>query len=156
LQTGVTTTTASNEAGLYQFPSVQPGVYRLAAALPGFQTAVYSSLTLEVSARVHEDFTLRISGVSQTIDVIADPASPLTATTPPVGGVIDGDRIRDLPVAARNALDLVDTQADVVTGHLAGSRRDLLNIGRDGVNVMDQYQNQGVNSVIYLSTDIVD
>src|SRR6185295_4407862 len=35
-------------------------------------------------------------------------------------------------------------------------RIGLLNVTRDGISVMDQYQNLAVNSVIYQSTDIVD
>src|SRR5688572_21393337 len=45
-QTGIVTTVLSNEAGAYQFASVQPGVYRLSAELPGFQTATYTDVQL--------------------------------------------------------------------------------------------------------------
>jgi hypothetical protein len=36
--TGVVTTVFSNEAGLYSFASLLPGVYSVKAELPGFQT----------------------------------------------------------------------------------------------------------------------
>src|SRR5215510_911151 len=36
--TGIVTMTVSNEAGVYSFPSLQPGTYRVTAELPGFQT----------------------------------------------------------------------------------------------------------------------
>ena len=36
VQTGIALTNVSNEAGVYVFPSVQPGLYRLTAELPGF------------------------------------------------------------------------------------------------------------------------
>jgi hypothetical protein len=39
VNTGINTTQITNEAGAYQIPSLQPGTYRLKAALPGFQTA---------------------------------------------------------------------------------------------------------------------
>jgi hypothetical protein len=38
--TGLVTETFTNEAGIYQFPSLQPGVYDTQADLPGFQSAV--------------------------------------------------------------------------------------------------------------------
>src|SRR5262249_16992771 len=100
-------------------------------------------------------FTLKIAAATESVDVVADLTSPLAATTASVGGVINAERVRDLPLPARDALDLIETQVGAVTGHFAGSRRDLLNITRDGINVMDQYSTQGVNSVIYESADIV-
>ena len=39
--TGVVTSTVSNEAGAYNFPSLLPGPYTVAAELPGFQMKVY-------------------------------------------------------------------------------------------------------------------
>jgi protocatechuate 3,4-dioxygenase beta subunit len=36
-KTGIVFKTVSNEAGVYQFPSVQPGTYKLTAELPGFR-----------------------------------------------------------------------------------------------------------------------
>ena len=39
VNTGISTTQLTNEAGAYQMPSLQPGTYRLTAALAGFQTA---------------------------------------------------------------------------------------------------------------------
>src|SRR5205809_78230 len=44
--TGIVTTVISNEAGAYQFASVQPGTYKVAAELAGFQNQVYSDVTL--------------------------------------------------------------------------------------------------------------
>ena len=36
MQTGIVSTVVSNEAGAYQFASLQTGTYRVAAELPGF------------------------------------------------------------------------------------------------------------------------
>jgi Carboxypeptidase regulatory-like domain len=154
-QTGIVRTSTANEAGIYQFTNVQPGTYRLTAAVPGFETAIYSTLTLEVAAKVRADFRLRPAGPTETVEVTADLASPLAATTSSLGGVINGARIRDLPVAARDAMDLVETQAGKIGDNLNGARRGTLNITRDGINVMNQFRNDGVNSVIFESTDIV-
>src|SRR5262245_49494435 len=49
--TGVVTTTISNEAGVYNFRGIQPGSdYRLSASLPGFQTLTYTDVTLAVGS----------------------------------------------------------------------------------------------------------
>src|ERR671931_473321 len=46
--TGVISTAVTNEAGTYRFPSLQPGPYRVNAALPGFQAQTFE-LTLGTS-----------------------------------------------------------------------------------------------------------
>src|SRR5437667_8065211 len=47
--TGITTTVVSNEAGAYQFASIQTGTYKVSAELPGFQTQTYNTVALGVS-----------------------------------------------------------------------------------------------------------
>jgi hypothetical protein len=48
-QTGVVTTVVSNEAGTYNFASLQPGIYRVSAKLPGFHTLTYTNVELGTS-----------------------------------------------------------------------------------------------------------
>ena len=47
-QTGVSNTTITKEAGVYNFPSLQPGVYRVTAELPGFKKLINNGVNLEV------------------------------------------------------------------------------------------------------------
>jgi hypothetical protein len=57
-ETGVVTTTMSNESGAYAFPGLQPGkAYRVSASLPGFQTKVVPSLEVGASP-VRQDLQL--------------------------------------------------------------------------------------------------
>src|SRR6184192_2000464 len=51
-QTGVILTNLTNEAGVYVFPSLQPGTYRVTAELPGFRKYVLNDLVVDVSARM--------------------------------------------------------------------------------------------------------
>jgi Carboxypeptidase regulatory-like domain len=57
-QTGVVTSAVSNEAGTYNFASLQPGVYRVSAELPGFQTQTYTNVELGTSQQVRLNFAL--------------------------------------------------------------------------------------------------
>src|SRR5262245_14367492 len=45
-ETGVVTTSVSNEVGAYNFPSLLPGTYRVSASLPGFQTQTFTGVNL--------------------------------------------------------------------------------------------------------------
>ena len=56
--TGVVTTVISNEAGAYNFASLLPGVYRVSASLPGFQTRTYTDVQLGNADRVRLNFAL--------------------------------------------------------------------------------------------------
>src|SRR5947207_1674068 len=80
IDTGVVTKAVTNEAGAYQFPSLQAGSYRVAAELPGFQEFVYQRVTLGVAAQVRLNFTLSVSAVATIVDVAVE-ASPLLATS---------------------------------------------------------------------------
>src|SRR5437868_15351988 len=57
--TGVSTTTITNESGAYTFPSLQPGrSYTVSASLPGFQTTV-TNVNLGPTV-VRQNFQLQI------------------------------------------------------------------------------------------------
>jgi hypothetical protein len=46
VNTGVSLNVVTNESGSYQFASLQPGIYKLTAALPGFATKIYDRVEL--------------------------------------------------------------------------------------------------------------
>src|SRR5438552_1545600 len=115
IDTGIVTKTITNEAGAYQFPSLQAARYRVAAELPGFQEFVYQRVTLGVGAQVRVNFTLSVSAVATTVDVSVE-TSPLLATSATVGGVIQGQQILDLPLIDQNATSLALTQPQFAGG----------------------------------------
>ena len=53
--TGVVTTVQSNDAGVYNFASLQPGTYDIKAELPGFRTEIAKTFQLggAQQARLH-------------------------------------------------------------------------------------------------------
>jgi hypothetical protein len=57
------------------------------------------------------------------------------------GGLLSTQRIQDLPVSSRNVMELVGTQAGMVTTssgvNMNGSRTDMMNITLDGTNIQD-------------------
>src|SRR5215813_10330746 len=52
IATGIAATRITNEAGNYDFASLQPGTYIVSAALSGFQTATYNNVQLSQSQQV--------------------------------------------------------------------------------------------------------
>src|SRR2546426_8604159 len=65
-ETGVVSTALTNEAGTYQFPSLQPGPYRVGASLASFQTQIFQ-VTLGTSQQIRQNFSLQVGAVSQAV-----------------------------------------------------------------------------------------
>src|SRR2546425_609427 len=53
--TGVVLNTISNNSGVYVFPALQPGTYRIIAEHAGFQKMIYNDIALEVAGRATLD-----------------------------------------------------------------------------------------------------
>ena len=96
-QTGIVSTTVSNEAGAYQFPSLQTGNYRARAELPGFQTQTYNEVVLGVSQQVRLNFTLQVGSVATALEVTVAADTLLATSSSSVGTVLPEYKVRDLP-----------------------------------------------------------
>jgi hypothetical protein len=155
IATGIMQTVTTNEAGIYLFPSIPSGTYRLTGEAPGFRTQAFNEVVVAVGARININFFLQVGATTDTLEVTAQVESLLTGSAT-VGAVISGQKIDELPLSGRNALDLVETQAGVVRDNFAGARMNALNVTIDGVNVMDQNINSGVSSAIFPNTDNVE
>jgi len=157
IKTGVITNTETNASGVYVFPSLQPGTYRVTAEKQGFKKVIHNEVVLELYARITLNYSLEVATISENIvEINAALDTRLAIGNTSVGGVINGQKVQDLPLPNRDALGLVLTQAGIVGENFAGARIGTLNIARDGINVMDQRINQGVGSVIFNSVDLVD
>jgi len=66
---GVVTTVLTNEAGAYQFASLQPGIYDIRADLAGFQPAVAKRFQLGGAQQARLNFTLRVGTTATAADV---------------------------------------------------------------------------------------
>ena len=157
--TGEERTTQSDANGQYVVPSLPVGTYRLEVKSPGMQTTIASDLALEVGRIVRQDFSLKVSVTSETIEVKAVP--PMIEDNPvSVGTVIDQRTVQEIPLNGRHFVDLALLIPGTVTppanGFLtaplrgqgsfafnsAGGREDSVNYMINGVNLSDPVQNQ--------------
>ena len=145
VNTGVVTETRANHSGVYVFASLQPGLYQLTAELPGFQKYVVRDLDLDVAARLTLNMELKIGAPTESIEVRADAVLQLDLLSSSVGTVINGRKVLELPLAGRNAIDLLRTQAGVTGANggqnFNGARVGSLNISVDGTNAQDNLIN---------------
>src|SRR6267142_5310178 len=113
--TGIVTTVFSNEAGAYNFASLLPGVYKISAELPGFQTQIYTNVRLGNAAQVRLNFALQVAGQTQAVEVTITPDTLLATSSSSVGHVLPETKVRDLPLTSNNVLDLTQVMAGVYT-----------------------------------------
>ncbi|HSQ10147.1 MAG TPA: carboxypeptidase-like regulatory domain-containing protein, partial [Burkholderiaceae bacterium] len=113
VNTGFELTRESLSDGTYSLPLLPVGEYRLSAQVQGFQPFVRSGLTLTVEAIVTLDISLQVGQITEAVEVTA--AAPLLeAQSGTLRGVIDQQRIVNLPLNGRDITQLVAIQAGVV------------------------------------------
>src|SRR5262247_1968063 len=160
--TGIVTTVVSNEAGVYQFASLQPGTYEIKSELPGFQTAIVKGFPLGGAQQARLNFTLQVAAAAGTTIDVAVAADALLATSSnSVGTVLPEYKVRDLPLAVRDVMGLVAQTAGVqsqngLISNFAGGRISQLNTTRDGINVSAGRFEDGAWSLTYTSPDLVE
>src|SRR5438132_628177 len=166
--TGIVTTVLTNEAGAYQFASLQTGTYKVVAELSGFQTQTYNNVTLGISQQVRLNFTLQVGSVAQSVEVTIAADTLIATSSSSVGTVLPEYRVRDLPLGGRNVMDLVTSMAGVSNavsgegtntgssagdvGFFAGGRLSAVNTTRDGFVVSDGRYPHGTFSSTSRST----
>jgi hypothetical protein len=165
VNTGIVTTRITNETGNYEFPNLQPGVYSVKASLTGFQTSTYNNVQLSQNQQVRLNFTMQVSGVAQSVEVVAEANTLLSTTAASVGNVLAEQEVSRLPVPSRNVLDLlgaipgavghntVNGNSDI---HFAGGLTNQINTTRDGLVTTDGRYDNGVYSSVFTSADLVE
>src|SRR5271157_5514127 len=116
----------TNEAGLYAFPVLPIGTYRVTATANGFKKAERNNLELRLGDQVQQDFTLEVGAVTEQVTVSAG-AELLQALPSEKGQVVGEENVADLPSQARNPflLGIVATgvQFDIGSNALSRSAR---------------------------------
>jgi len=104
--TGIARTAVSDESGSFFLPNLATGPYKIEVALPGFRTFVQTGIVLQVNSSPVINAVLTVGQVSEQIQVEANAALVETRNIG-VGNVIETERILDLPLNGRNAVELV-------------------------------------------------
>jgi hypothetical protein len=105
IATGITVTTITNDAGLYRFLFLNPGKYKLVAAMSGFKTYERDGIELAVAEDGTLPVTLELGAQTDRITVVAE--SPLIdAEKADRGMVIDSQLMVDMPINTRNPIML--------------------------------------------------
>ncbi len=117
--TGATRTGATGADGSYKFSALSLGNYDIRAEHAGFQSSVQQGLTLNVGEEAVISFTLQIGAVGQTVSITAE-APIIETTTANVSGLVSENQVRDLPLNARNLVELATLFPGVTIAREAG------------------------------------
>ncbi len=110
--TGVSRTVMTNEEGEYLFAAIIPGVYSVQASSPNFESAIRSSIEINVQSRPAIDFSLKVGQTNQVVEVTSQ--TPVLQTeTSDLGGVVQSQQINDLPLNGRRYSDLALLEAGI-------------------------------------------
>jgi carboxypeptidase family protein len=97
VDTNVTRTAASNEAGYYIFTSLLNGRYAVSAELQGFKKVVRQNVKVDVNTTIRVDLTLEVGAVTEAVTVAAETPVLQTDRTD-TGRVIESKLIAELPL----------------------------------------------------------
>src|SRR5213080_4649524 len=164
IETGVVSTTVTNESGTYQFPSLQPGPYRVAATLAGFQSQIFQ-IPLGTSQQIRQNFTLQVGAVAQAVEVSVAADQLLTTLSASVGNALPRRDVADLPIVGRNVMDVATTIMPGVFGDghpnttfagITASGGGNIGISMDGVTMNTGTHVQGLKTATFINPDMVD
>lgn len=174
MATGVTRTVQSNRDGLFSAPNLEPGPYKVKTTPAGFATVESKVRKLDVGGQLVFNLVTHMGAATEKI-VVTTESSGLETTSSTISGQVEGDRIRELPLNARDwtqlaALDpgvsTVKTQVNLNSGKtqrglgqqmtVSGGRPQQNNYRLDGISIND-YSNGGPGSVagVQLGVDAI-
>ena len=162
-ETGVVQRTTTNNSGIYNFPSLPPGSYEIAAEAAGFQRTTRSgrfgvgSISLNIPLAVAG--TVTEIAVTGTVDSVILEAGSST------GAVMQEEILQSIPLVGNNIMDIINvfggvTQVtDPVWGaqaqQFAGVTANMVNVTRDGVMVSEVRQPSGVAGIGNINQEMI-
>ena len=140
-ETGISRQVMTSQEGLYSFPALPIGPYRLTVEKEGFDTWA-GTLTLYVGQSATVNAVLRPGSVNSVVEVTGA-ATPIETTSGVIGDVRESSQIRDLPLNGRDVGLLFGLTAGVESGsggaRVNGMKVGSLDINLDGVTQLDRF-----------------
>jgi hypothetical protein len=146
--TNFTFRSTTNNEGIYRFPSLTPGVYRITFEASGFKRGVREDFELRTGDTMAVDMVLQVGNVAESIEVSGN-TTLLETQTSATGTIVSGQVIYDMPLYQRYVNSTMNLVPGMQSGgfayggslgayHLAGQRSGTIGIFEDGVSGNDQ------------------
>ena len=110
---GLSTKTQSNEAGIYVFNSVRPGVYHMTVRKERFQRVDFVGMTVNTQDHIEQNFALKVGSITESVTVTG--GAPLVNTQDAsVGTVVDRRFVENIPLNGRTFQSLISSVPGVI------------------------------------------
>lgn len=116
--TGLERRAVTNENGLYTFPNVTVGEYKITATLTGFRPVTQTGVAMTAGVNIRIDVQLSLGNVSENVLVVA--ATTLVDTAV-IGRTLRAEEIAETPLSGRRASQVAQLAPGVVGGNMGGS-----------------------------------
>jgi hypothetical protein len=142
-ENGAVRTSATDANGVYNFPQVAPGTYKLTAEKAGFSKMTRGNIALLVNTPSTLDLVMVVGATGDVVNVQAE-VSQINTTDASLGNPFSEMQVRQIPLQTRNVVELLSVQPGVTSnGEVLGARRDQNNVTLDGADVNNN-QNSGL------------
>jgi hypothetical protein len=112
IETGATRTVNTDESGVYRFPLLPLGTYRITAEAANFKKLVREGITLATGQTATVDLYLPAGEVREVVTVSSD-TSVADAGKIDLGRVMNNREVQNLPLVSRNPYNFALLQANV-------------------------------------------
>ena len=142
--TGEKIDTTSQADGAFVFPQVRPGYYTVNVELAGFKPVTYNDVKVDPGQEYSLAASLDVGALSEAIQVTAG-VDLVHTTTPEVTNTVRQEQILELPLNARNPIELIRLQAGVPgvaarnSTAINGGRPTWTQTTQDGINIQDNF-----------------
>ncbi len=112
-ETGVKSSTTTNNSGVYVLPGLIPGTYRVEVDKQGFKGIIQPALVLHVQDTVQLNFHMALGSMTETVTVEASGVN-INTTDATVSTVVDRQFAENLPLNGRSFQTLIQLTPGVV------------------------------------------
>ena len=119
MDTGLSITTASTDAGLYSVPNLPPGRYSVVVEAPSLKKYTQEGVTVATGTAVTLDIQMQLGAVSENVTVIAD-ASQLQTATSEIGATVQSTLVANLPLEVSGTIRNPVQFIELVPGFVGG------------------------------------
>ncbi|MDR0842345.1 MAG: TonB-dependent receptor, partial [Acidobacteriota bacterium] len=168
VDTAVETTTTTNGSGIYNFPSLQPGVYHIIVKAAGFQQNIETEVKLGIGYQLWLNFDMWELRTGW-LDYCGEPENVMFEVSSSAETVVvrvARDETADkLPLLSNNVMELINVMGGVVAGDdpiftaasqtFAGVSSGNINVQRDGMSVSEVRYGAGITSSANMNTEMI-
>jgi carboxypeptidase family protein/TonB-dependent receptor-like protein len=112
IETGATRNVTTDNSGVYRFPLLPLGLYRIIAEAASFKKSIREGIILTTGQTATIDIQLQAGDIKEVVTVSSD-ASVADAGKTDVGRVMNTREVQNLPLINRNPLNFALLQANV-------------------------------------------